>query len=337
MGVIMKRDANMEDSGPLEEMEFWELKCADLEKVLVQLQRDDVKMCIKILKTAQLASYFKFMEVSNQLQNEFDLAQSNVKFLSILKTPCGNIELSSLDEIPEHLSGLLDLVRIIWNNSPYFKKQNRVSNLLCESEKVHKKFASDLWSVKDISPQINLFIHRCEELIQICELKDELSFDVVMTYSPGQKCFEVAEQFKATEKRFWNLLQELGKNKYVALQMRSSVWHEFFRKFKIEINELEISISKLMLNSFENLNTVEEGIQILKMFQKHFEKQEHIKDPVGTALHIQEANMDDTTQAKTHTERTAAGYMTTEKQAKRERFPETSVFIPDVEDHVTFL
>ncbi|GFR02732.1 dynein heavy chain 2, axonemal, partial [Trichonephila clavata] len=319
MGVIMKRDANMEDSGPLEEMEFWELKCADLEKVLVQLQRHDVKMCIEILKSAQLMSYFKFSEVSNQLQNEFDLAQSNVKFLSILKTPCENIESSSLDEIPEHLSGLLDLVRIIWNNSPYFKKQNRVSNLLCEvnnfvikvvsrhipldeifqnetseqkqnlldviscckkwlkifdfSEKVHKKFASDLWSVKDISPQINLFIHRCEELIQICELKDELSFDVVMTYSPGQKCFEVAEQFKAIEKRFWNLLQELGKNKYVALQMRSSMWYEFFRKFKIEINELEISISKLMLNAFENLNTVEEGIEILKMFQKHFEKQ----------------------------------------------------------------
>ncbi|GFW92769.1 hypothetical protein TNCV_1735621 [Trichonephila clavipes] len=61
------------------------------------------------------------------------------------------------------------------------------------------------------------------------------------------------------------------------------------------------------------------------------------KDPVGTALHIQEANMDDTTQTKTHTERAAAGYMTTEKRAKRARFPETSVFIADVEDHETFL
>ncbi|GFT27514.1 hypothetical protein TNCV_1276051 [Trichonephila clavipes] len=61
------------------------------------------------------------------------------------------------------------------------------------------------------------------------------------------------------------------------------------------------------------------------------------KDPVGMALHIQEANMDDTTQTKTHTKRAADGYMTTEKRAKSERFPETSVFIPDVEDHVTFL
>ncbi|GFT04951.1 hypothetical protein TNCV_4744881 [Trichonephila clavipes] len=61
------------------------------------------------------------------------------------------------------------------------------------------------------------------------------------------------------------------------------------------------------------------------------------KYPVETALHIQEVNMDDTTQTKTHTERAAACYMTTEKRAKRKRFPDTSVFIPDVEDHVTFL
>ncbi|GFX74485.1 hypothetical protein TNCV_3213721 [Trichonephila clavipes] len=43
------------------------------------------------------------------------------------------------------------------------------------------------------------------------------------------------------------------------------------------------------------------------------------KDPVGMALHTQEANMDDTTQTKKHTERAVAGYMTTEKRAKRER------------------
>ncbi|GFT95382.1 hypothetical protein TNCV_3326541 [Trichonephila clavipes] len=43
------------------------------------------------------------------------------------------------------------------------------------------------------------------------------------------------------------------------------------------------------------------------------------KDPVGTALPIQEANMDDTTQTKTHSECAAAGYMTTEKRSKRQR------------------
>ncbi|GBO31349.1 hypothetical protein AVEN_256238-1, partial [Araneus ventricosus] len=89
----MQRGNNSsEDSGPLEEIEFWELKCNDLKKVLYQLERDDVKMCIEILKAAKLTSYFKFMEVSNQLQSQFDIAQNNVKFLSILKKPCKEIE-----------------------------------------------------------------------------------------------------------------------------------------------------------------------------------------------------------------------------------------------------
>ncbi|CAL1298115.1 unnamed protein product, partial [Larinioides sclopetarius] len=74
MCVLMQRGNNSsEDSGPLEEIEFWELKCNDLKKVLYQLERDDVKICIEILKAAKLTSYFKFMEVSNQLQSQFDM------------------------------------------------------------------------------------------------------------------------------------------------------------------------------------------------------------------------------------------------------------------------
>ncbi|GFW26691.1 hypothetical protein TNCV_2850811 [Trichonephila clavipes] len=73
---------------------------------------------------------------------------------------------------------------------------------------------------------------------------------------------------------------------------------------------------------------------VRRSFEHHTETH---KDPVGTALHIQEANMDATTQTKTHTERASAGYMTTEKRAKRERFPETSAFILGGEDLVTFL
>ncbi|GFU01339.1 hypothetical protein TNCV_3538471 [Trichonephila clavipes] len=81
--------------------------------------------------------------------------------------------------------------------------------------------------------------------------------------------------------------------------------------------------------------SIEEALMEIEIpFYSHPETH---KDPVGTVLHIHEVNMDDTTQTKTHTERAAAGYMTTEKRAKRARFPETSAFIPDVEDHVTLV
>ncbi|GFV44654.1 hypothetical protein TNCV_3362021 [Trichonephila clavipes] len=81
--------------------------------------------------------------------------------------------------------------------------------------------------------------------------------------------------------------------------------------------------------------SIEEAVMEIKIpFYSHPETH---KGPVGAALHVQDANMDDTTQTKTRTERASAVYMTTEKRAKRERFPETSVFISYVENHVTFL
>ncbi|GFT52798.1 hypothetical protein TNCV_206331 [Trichonephila clavipes] len=63
--------------------------------------------------------------------------------------------------------------------------------------------------------------------------------------------------------------------------------------------------------------SVEEALMEIEIpFYSHPETH---KDPVGTALHIKEANMNDTTKTKTHTERAAVDNMTTEKPAKTER------------------
>ncbi|GFX47392.1 hypothetical protein TNCV_4691971 [Trichonephila clavipes] len=68
--------------------------------------------------------------------------------------------------------------------------------------------------------------------------------------------------------------------------------------------------------SIVGYGSIEEALMEIEIpFYSHPETH---KDPVGTALHIQEAIMDDTTQTKTHTECAAAGYMTTEKRAKIE-------------------
>ncbi|KAG8188595.1 hypothetical protein JTE90_005951 [Oedothorax gibbosus] len=319
MSALMKQNNdNQEDLGPLDEIKFWQGKSSELEKVLLQLEQKNVKICIEIIKTAKLVSYFKFVEVYNQLQHEFEAALDNVKFLSILRQPCEEIEKASLPDIPKHLTLLLDLVRIIWNNSSYYKQQNEISNLLnkvnnfvvkvisnhipleeifCEpsseqkqkvsdviaccvkwmdifafSEKVHQKHTSHVWSVKPVSPLINLFVHRCEELIQICQFKKDFHYEEdTIGYATGHKCFQISEQFKIIEENFWKLLRNLGENKQSALLIRKATWYELFKKFKEQINDLEILISKLMVNSFENLNAIEEGIQILAMFQRHFE------------------------------------------------------------------
>ncbi|GIY11129.1 dynein heavy chain 2, axonemal [Caerostris extrusa] len=117
-----------------------------------------------------------------------------------------------------------------------------------QTQKVHKKFSPSVWSIKDISPQINLFVHRCQELILVCEFKDDfLCEEDIDNYSPGEKGYGVAEQMKIIEIQFWNYLHELGKNRLAALQIRSAMWTEFFKKFRKQIDELEVNISKLMV------------------------------------------------------------------------------------------
>ncbi|GFU91222.1 hypothetical protein TNCV_4925521 [Trichonephila clavipes] len=61
------------------------------------------------------------------------------------------------------------------------------------------------------------------------------------------------------------------------------------------------------------------------------------KDPVGTTLHIQEANMNETTQKKTHRTRSSRLHDYRETSEEQEVSRDTSAFIPNVEDHMTFL
>jgi dynein heavy chain len=48
-------------------------------------------------------------------------AKSNIEFLQILKEPCDKLdETTSPADIPEIVPALLQTVRIIWVNSPYY-------------------------------------------------------------------------------------------------------------------------------------------------------------------------------------------------------------------------
>nr|XP_015919881.3 dynein-1-beta heavy chain, flagellar inner arm I1 complex [Parasteatoda tepidariorum] len=319
--VLMKRNSDTaENRGPLEEIEFWELKHSDLKNILSQLDRDDVKLCIEALKSANLASYYKFIELKDNLLVEFNIAVSNIKFLSLLKDTCVLLRESAMTDIPSILPKLLDLTRIIWNNSSYYKDtimsnllgkvnnfvitvischvpleeiflsvhvtdlKNKLINVIscCKSwleifdysEKVHKKFAPSTWSVEPISPLVNLFIHRCEEFIEICNYKEDFHCDAVLErYAQGLKCFEIVEHFQKIELKFQTLLADLSQSTPVALNVNKAEWYDYFKKFKVDISELYVAVSKLMSNKFENLNSIEEGIQILSLFQKFFEKQ----------------------------------------------------------------
>lgn len=77
-------------------------------------------------------------------------AQSNFKFLSVLKEPCLAIYSSSLSSIAEKLPSVIDFVRLIELHSPYYKSQDQITALF-----------------QKIS---NVIIKRCRECISLTEI-----------------------------------------------------------------------------------------------------------------------------------------------------------------------
>lgn len=56
-------------------------------------------------------------------------AKSNAQFLSILEAPLTKLQGASLGDIPAQLPKLIDLIRIIWNNSPYYNTPQRLTHM----------------------------------------------------------------------------------------------------------------------------------------------------------------------------------------------------------------
>lgn len=64
------------------------------------------------------------------LQDGSSQAQSNLKFLSILKEPCETLAAADPAKIPSLFPNLLSLIRIIWVNSEHYCSRERITGLL---------------------------------------------------------------------------------------------------------------------------------------------------------------------------------------------------------------
>ena len=70
--VLNSQDAlqTEENAGPLEEIQFWKNRCADLSGISEQLDKDGVKIITDILQYAK-SSYVKpFLRLSDQIKVE---------------------------------------------------------------------------------------------------------------------------------------------------------------------------------------------------------------------------------------------------------------------------
>ena len=119
-----------ENTGPLEEIQFWRSRCDDLSSISNQINRTDVQEIIKVLDTAKSSFIEQFYRLSNLIEEGTIEAQDNLRFLSLLSDNCKNLSLAEPKDILNILPDLLRHIRLIWANSRFYNTKERLTSLL---------------------------------------------------------------------------------------------------------------------------------------------------------------------------------------------------------------
>ncbi|XP_068440309.1 dynein axonemal heavy chain 2 [Clinocottus analis] len=122
----MKR---IENCGPLEEIGFWKSRSTELSNISQQLQKPGVRHIQEILLLSNSRYVKNFCKLAHEIQRCSVQAQSNMTFLSILKEPLDEFAKLKPSEVAPKLQHIVNLIRIIWDNSPHYNTNERIAGL----------------------------------------------------------------------------------------------------------------------------------------------------------------------------------------------------------------
>ncbi|KAJ7369518.1 Dynein heavy chain 2, axonemal [Desmophyllum pertusum] len=339
-----------ENSGPLEEIEFWRSRCADLSGISEQLDKPGVKRIQSILEHSKSSYVAPFLKLSKLIQDGSAQAQSNLKFLSTLKEPCEELAQAQPKDIPAMLPKILNIIRIIWMNSEHYKSRERLTGLLrkvsneiikrCSTKshwrtslrvgsrqvckgyrrvssavshgntrtarlslfflqisRMHSKLSSERWILdqSSIFAQVDAFVQRCKDLLEVCEGQIHFArmYDGEKRPLPcfhgvrGPEVVRSLLEIEATFEKNLQILKDVKKN-YFGCQgkqghslppciiCQATTWHDDYNRFRAGVKDLEVMVQNLMSSAFETIITVQEGVEILDIFQ-HLSSREAIR------------------------------------------------------------
>lgn len=121
---------HVDNSGPLEEIEFWRSRTLDLSGIRNQLDRPGVRNIVKVLQILDSSYLTPFQNLSDMIERGSIEANNNLKFLSTLQEPCERLANAEPNQIPAILPEVLNLIRMIWTVSKYYNTDQQLTNLL---------------------------------------------------------------------------------------------------------------------------------------------------------------------------------------------------------------
>jgi len=85
-----------------------------------QLDKPGVKKIKRILELAKSSYVGPFDKLARLIQDGSNQAQSNLRFLTLLKAPCEKLASASTADIPNLLPEIVSIIRVIWSNSEFY-------------------------------------------------------------------------------------------------------------------------------------------------------------------------------------------------------------------------
>ncbi|XP_069686166.1 uncharacterized protein [Periplaneta americana] len=115
---------------PMDEYEFWIYRYKNLARLNFQLQNKMLKNVCEILLMSQSTYIHSFLVLAEEIEEGLREAKSNIEFLQILHDPCSEMDRTvSPYDIPKIIPTLLQYIRVIWMNSPYYNTKGKLSAL----------------------------------------------------------------------------------------------------------------------------------------------------------------------------------------------------------------
>lgn len=169
-----RKSESADNSGPLEEIEFWKRRCLDLSGISDQLQSAEAQKIVAVLECAKSSYLAQFLRLSTMIQDGSLQAQENLKFLTLLREPCQELLSADLKAIPNIYPHILNCIRLVWSRSHYYNSKEQITSLL-----------------RKVSNEI---IQRCISQISLPRI---FAGDVEASIKTLNNCIECGDQWRA--------------------------------------------------------------------------------------------------------------------------------------------
>mmetsp|Transcript_14483 Transcript_14483/g.50911 ORF Transcript_14483/g.50911 Transcript_14483/m.50911 type:complete len:4419 (-) Transcript_14483:356-13612(-) len=120
-----------------------------------------------------------------------------------------------------------------------------------------------------IFAQIDAFVQRCCDLLEVCEGQQQFARHSRGQYMPvfgGTRAPEITKSLREIEDTFLKNLQRLQSVDYDLLDVRAAKWPDDFSAFKNHMRDLEVMYMNVITGAFEGVGTLQSAVEVLDSF-----------------------------------------------------------------------